>query len=142
MDMFGNLGRALRLLRDLQGWSQADFARRASIGKSQLSKYESGKELPKLDTLEKLLLTLGVSPLDFFQTVRFFDEREEWLRGGAISARDISAGRGLLSPEAREAFERLGSDLLKLQANVIHQILETRFASSSGSQRDEPGEPR
>ena len=36
------------------------MARLAGIGKSQLSKYESGKELPKLDSLEKVLLVLNV----------------------------------------------------------------------------------
>ena len=44
--MFDNLGRALYLIRDLRGKSQAEVAREAGIGKSQLSKYEGGREFP------------------------------------------------------------------------------------------------
>ena len=42
MSMFRNLGTTIRLLRELRGYSQAALARRAGMGKSQLSKYEQG----------------------------------------------------------------------------------------------------
>src|ERR1700709_141250 len=67
--MFQNLGKALALVRELRGKTQAQVARAAGVGKSQLSKYENGKELPKLDSLEKLLDALGVSAFDFFYTL-------------------------------------------------------------------------
>jgi len=50
----------------MSGKSQARVAREAGIGKSQLSKYENGKELPKLDSLGKVLAVLEISPLTFF----------------------------------------------------------------------------
>ena len=53
--MFERLGLCLRTFRELSGKSQASVAREAGIGKSQLSKYENGKELPKLDSLGKVL---------------------------------------------------------------------------------------
>lgn len=59
--MFGNLGKALIRLRERKGVSQASVARAAGIGKSQLSKYEHGKELPKLESLERVLGALGAS---------------------------------------------------------------------------------
>jgi transcriptional regulator with XRE-family HTH domain len=46
MAMFKHMGLALRVLRELKGVSQAGLARQAGLGKSQLSKYESGKDLP------------------------------------------------------------------------------------------------
>ena len=81
--MFDNLGRALALLREMRGLSQMALSRRARIGKSQLSKYERGRELPKLDTLERLLGVLEVSPLSFFYTLAMLDDLLEKLDAGA-----------------------------------------------------------
>jgi transcriptional regulator with XRE-family HTH domain len=64
--MFERLGLGLRTFRELSGKSQAEVARAAGIGKSQLSKYENGKELPKFDSLGKVLSILDISPLMFF----------------------------------------------------------------------------
>lgn len=64
--MFETLGLTLRVFRDLAGWSQAELARKAKIGKSQLSKYEQGKELSKLESLGKILTALGTTPLMAF----------------------------------------------------------------------------
>jgi transcriptional regulator with XRE-family HTH domain len=75
MEMFVNLGRTLGLLRELRGKSQALVAREAGIGKSQLSKYENGKELPKLDSLEKVLRALRVGYFEFFYTLYLVDGR-------------------------------------------------------------------
>ena len=75
MAMFVNLGRTLSLLRELRGKSQALVAREAGIGKSQLSKYENGKELPKLDSLEKVLNALKVGYFEFFYTLYLVDRR-------------------------------------------------------------------
>jgi transcriptional regulator with XRE-family HTH domain len=75
MGMFANLGRTLSLLRELRGKSQSRVAREARIGKSQLSKYENGKELPKLDSLEKILRVLKVDMFEFFYTLYLVDGR-------------------------------------------------------------------
>jgi len=75
--LFANLGKALTRFRKLRGVSQAAIARRAGIGKSQLSKYESGKELPKLDSLEKLLDALGVGYFEFFRILALIDQGED-----------------------------------------------------------------
>jgi transcriptional regulator with XRE-family HTH domain len=71
--MFKHVGRALSALRELRGMSQAALARKAGIGKSQLSKYENCKEYPKLDSLEKLLRALGGRPLMLFYLVEALD---------------------------------------------------------------------
>jgi len=75
--MFAEFGRALRALRESAGLSQAALARKAGIGKSQESKYESGKELPKLETLGKVLEALGTDPLTFFYTAHLLQHRAE-----------------------------------------------------------------
>jgi len=75
--MFAELGRTLRDLREAIGLTQAALARKAGVGKSQLSKYEQGKELPKLETLERLLTALGADPLTLFYTEHLLRHRAE-----------------------------------------------------------------
>ena len=75
--LFAELGRTLRDLREAAGLTQAALARKAGVGKSQMSKYEQGKELPKLETLEKLLTALGTDPLTLFYTEHLRRHRAE-----------------------------------------------------------------
>src|SRR5215211_7212061 len=52
------LGHALRWLRDRHGRKQYQVADSAGITKGMLSAYETGRQKPSLDTMEKLLDTL------------------------------------------------------------------------------------
>jgi transcriptional regulator with XRE-family HTH domain len=65
-EMFSKVGQALALIRQERGISQYELADLCRIGRSQVSKYEAGKELMKLETLAKLLRCLNVSPEQFF----------------------------------------------------------------------------
>lgn len=87
-EMFKHMGRALSALRELRGMSQAALARKAGIGKSQLSKYENSKEHPKLDSLEKILRALGGRPLMLFYLVEVLDRtaKEESMEALLIGA--------------------------------------------------------
>jgi transcriptional regulator with XRE-family HTH domain len=130
MTMFRNLGRTLQLLREEQGWSQADLARKAGIGKSQLSKYENSKEQPRLDSLEKILAALSVRYVDFFTTVSFLDDQLERLSSPsplpAVSAPHAS---GLLSDDVNQAFERVTRGIFELHRSVLHQLVAARARS-------------
>lgn len=137
MGMFVNLGRTLSLLRELRGKSQARVAREAGIGKSQLSKYENGKELPKLDSLEKVLKALEVGHFEFFYTLYLVDQRAAGLgRGGEEAAplapsRDeplylpslVLQGSALLSATTDQAFARVFTDVLLLYRSVFEQVV-------------------
>lgn len=144
MGMFVNLGRTLSLLRELRGRSQAWVAREAGIGKSQLSKYENGKELPKLDSLEKVLLVLEVGHFEFFYTLYLVDRRAADLNRGTgkgpdkgttaqepslddepVHAPPIFKGHPLLSEPTDEAFTRVFADLLLLYRRVFEQVVLT-----------------
>ena len=137
MGMFVNLGRTLSLLRELRGRSQAWVAREAGIGKSQLSKYENGKELPKLDSLEKVLLVLEVGHFEFFYTLYLVDRRAADLNKGIGKAHEpalddepaylppIFKGHPLLSEPTDEAFTRVFADLLLLYRRVFEQVVLT-----------------
>jgi len=105
--MFANLGVALARVRELRGVSQTKVARLAGIGKSQLSKYESGKELPKLDSLEKVLLVLNLGHFEFFRMLALLDRGEE-----------------LRTPSAEEMddlFARINRSLFTLHREVVKE---------------------
>jgi transcriptional regulator with XRE-family HTH domain len=131
MGMFINLGKTLSLVRELRGRSQAWVAREAGVGKSQLSKYENGKELPKLDSLEKVLKALGVGYFEFFYTLYLVDQRAaDLVRGDGGEALTAAAPRLLrgssdLTPVTDQAFSRVFNELLTLYRTVFEQIVLT-----------------
>ena len=74
--IFNELGHALRWLRDRQGKKQYQVAEAAGITKGMLSAYETGRQKPSLDTLEKIQVcthyhlngeVLDVPPSDYAQ---------------------------------------------------------------------------
>jgi len=129
MGMFINLGKTLGLLRELRGKSQALVAREAGIGKSQLSKYENGKELPKLDSLEKVLKALDVGHFEFFYTLFLVDQRAAELASGdkegilELGLPPLLRGTSHLVPTTDQAFSRVFNDLLLLYRSVLETIL-------------------
>lgn len=136
MAMFSNLGRTLSLLRELRGKSQARVAREAGIGKSQLSKYENGKELPKLDSLEKVLIALKVGYFEFFYTLYLVDRRASDLEGDEAAASSATVpdaplylppldGNTLLSQSTDQAFSQVFTDLLLLYRRIFEQMVLT-----------------
>src|SRR4051812_27948116 len=138
MGMFMNLGRTLSLLRELRGKSQARVAREAGIGKSQLSKYENGKELPKLDSLEKVLNALKVGYFEFFYTLYLVDRRaadleradgDESAEAEVGSSEDplylppLVKGESVLAESTDQAFRQVFTDLLLLYRRVFEQVV-------------------
>jgi transcriptional regulator with XRE-family HTH domain len=134
MSMFLHLGRTLSLLRELRGKSQAGVAREAGIGKSQLSKYENGKELPKLDSLEKVLKALKVGYFEFFYTLYLVDRRAADLgradeeengrsSGQPLRMPHLLTGNTLLADTTDQAFSQVFTDLLLLYRRVFEQMV-------------------
>jgi len=126
--MFDNLGRALYLIRDLRGKSQAAVAREAGIGKSQLSKYESGKELPKLESLKKVLKVLEVGPFEVFYAMHLIDLEGENLEARPNLERPslpplTLSGTGLFSHATDEAFQRVLREVLALYHHMFREKL-------------------
>ena len=148
--MFVNLGRTLSLLRELRGKSQASVAREAGIGKSQLSKYENGKELPKLDSLEKVLIALEGRLLRVLlhpppggppgRRPGGPESAEEAAGGGEPLSRSRStcrrSGTGttpLLAGNTDQAFSQVFTDLLLLYRRVFEQMVLPPGASGRSS---------
>lgn len=80
MSIFHGLGRALRWLRDRQGKRQYQVADAAGITKAMLSAYETGKQKPSLDTLEKILAALECDLNDLHNALQIVNERPEAIR--------------------------------------------------------------
>jgi HTH-type transcriptional regulator / antitoxin HipB len=80
MSIFNGLGRALRWLRDRQGKRQYQVADAAGITKAMLSAYETGKQKPSLDTLEKILVALDCDLNDLHNALQIVNERPEAIR--------------------------------------------------------------
>ena len=57
----GVVGRNIKGLRELEGWSQETLAEKLGVTRSAVSYYESGKIAPKMSVLEKIAALFGVS---------------------------------------------------------------------------------
>ena len=88
-----DLGRALRWLRERQSKKQYLVADSAGVTKGMLSAYETGRQRPSLDTLEKLLSALGCDLNDLHNALQVVTERPE---------RICSPRRSLASTEGRQ----------------------------------------
>jgi transcriptional regulator with XRE-family HTH domain len=125
------VGSALRLVREERGLSIARLAELSSSGKSQLSKYENGKELPKLDSLARILDALGVEPLTLF----YWADR---LARGVLEA-DI--GEEILRSETRrdsgsQTFKQLFDCVLEAHKEYVEAKMEARKPSKPGPHRE------
>ena len=74
------LGQALRWLRDRQGKKQYQVADSAGITKGMLSAYETGRQRPSLETLEKILDTLGCDLHDLHNALQIINGHPERMR--------------------------------------------------------------
>jgi ribosome-binding protein aMBF1 (putative translation factor) len=54
------LGKAIRELREAQGWSQTRLAQAAGMTQSAVARFEAGGTVPTLPVLERLAHALGV----------------------------------------------------------------------------------
>lgn len=75
MAVFDGLGKALRWLRGKQDKRQYQLAEEAGITKAMLSAYETGKQRPSLETLEKVLEALGVGLAELHDALDIVNER-------------------------------------------------------------------
>jgi transcriptional regulator with XRE-family HTH domain len=86
MDLFENLGKALRWLRDCQGKKQYEVAESAGITKGMLCAYETGKQRPSLETLDKILRALGSDLLALHEALALVKGRYSGVSSAARAA--------------------------------------------------------
>src|SRR5581483_2459702 len=61
MAMRRRIGRIVRLLREKRGLTQEDLAVRAGTKQPSIARLEAGKVIPRLDLLEKIASSLGLT---------------------------------------------------------------------------------
>jgi transcriptional regulator with XRE-family HTH domain len=54
---------AVTMFRALKGWSQAELAEATGLGASAVSRYESGVQVPTVQTMARIRAAVGVPPL-------------------------------------------------------------------------------
>jgi transcriptional regulator with XRE-family HTH domain len=77
-----DLGRTARRLRESQNLTLADVAHRASISSAMLSRLETGRVSPSLETIVALAQSLGVTPSVLMQRVGSDDGGAQLIRSG------------------------------------------------------------
>jgi transcriptional regulator with XRE-family HTH domain len=77
-----DLGRTARRLREGQNLTLADVARRADISSAMLSRLETGRVSPSLETIVALARALGVTPSALMQRVGADDGGAQLIRAG------------------------------------------------------------
>jgi transcriptional regulator with XRE-family HTH domain len=78
--LLSGLGQALRWLREKQSRKQYRVADTAGITKGMLSAYETGRQRPSLETLDKLLETLGCDLNDLHNALQIVNGRPERIK--------------------------------------------------------------
>lgn len=78
--ILNGLGQALRWLRDRRGRKQYEVAEAAGITKGMLSAYETGRQRPSLETLEKVLGTLSCDLNDLHNAIQIINGKPEAMR--------------------------------------------------------------
>ena len=61
------IGKRIQLLRKEQNMSQEEFALMVNIGRSYLSRIETGRKNPSIDVMEKIALGFGMSLGEFLR---------------------------------------------------------------------------
>lgn len=61
-NLIQSFGVAVRQSREAQGWSQERLAEHADLNRSYVGEIERGRAIASLQTVEKLALSLGMSP--------------------------------------------------------------------------------
>jgi transcriptional regulator with XRE-family HTH domain len=78
--VLNGLGQAIRWLRERNSKKQYQVADDAGITKGMLSSYETGRQRPSLETLEKVLSTLGCDLHDLHNSLQIVNGRPQTMR--------------------------------------------------------------
>lgn len=109
------LGQALRWLRDRQGKKQYQVADTAGITKGMLSAYETGRQRPSLETLEKVLETLGCDLNDLHNAIQIINGRPEKMkrRGEGVGNEEAAPAAGDASRDHPQGVDEDGRTALQ-----------------------------
>lgn len=123
MAVFEGLGKALRWLREKKNRRQYEVAEAAGITKAMLSSYETGKQRPSLETLEKTLDALEADLATLGDALDHVNERPR----SPVSPPPAPDRNGARTPDGRPLDVRavLGvASLPREEEDALGQMLE------------------
>lgn len=118
------LGTRIRRLRDEQALTQEELASRANVRQGEISKWESGKQEPTVQSLLRLAVGLG-RPLDTFVMGLDADyDRLANTRSGGKGAADVPASARVLelthrTDKYKEAVAKIADQARQLLATAL-----------------------
>lgn len=134
MSAFEGLGKALRWLRARQDKRQYQVAEDAGVTKAMLSAYETGKQRPSLETLDKILGGLDASLEDLHRAILIVNGLSDPLRppaprsvlpgdgGGDVDLHQILGVSGAIPAEEEMALRQMLGGFHRL-LRYMHQQL-------------------
>jgi transcriptional regulator with XRE-family HTH domain len=131
MPAFEHLAGALRLLRDRRSLTQHQVAQAIESPVKQISAYETGRQRPRIETLDRILTAVGADAMDLAETMSALESGELQAPPGGAASRGRPRSRpaipspepaGELSPELRELAPRL-PEIEKLANDVLVELL-------------------
>jgi transcriptional regulator with XRE-family HTH domain len=149
--ILNGLGQALRWLRDRQTKKQYQVADSAGITKGMLSAYETGRQRPSLETLEKILDTLGCDLNDLHNAIQIINGRPEKMKrrgegmedeapaprpesGGRSEVQRVLGRSGALPFEEERAFSEMLDGFHRLLRYFHERTAQTAEAGGNGGE--------
>ncbi|MEK6537172.1 MAG: helix-turn-helix transcriptional regulator [Actinomycetota bacterium] len=79
------IGQRVLATRERRGLTQQDLADRAEMARANITRLEAGKHAPKLDTLRRIAVALGLEVSDLLKEPSYRPgvEDAQWLESGA-----------------------------------------------------------
>src|ERR1700688_1506713 len=153
MPIFDGLGRSLRWLRERQVKRQYQVAAGAGITKAMLSAYETGKQKPSLDTLEKILDALVCDLNDLHNALQIVNGRPERMRSAGAggdpwrvagpAGEGAQAGRGLYEIlGAEEPLPQQEEQAMSEMLGGFHKLLRYMHGRIPGAPAASPAPPQ
>lgn len=105
--LIARIGPALREAREEIGMSQAEVTRAAGLAENALSRYEAGQNIPRPDTLYRILDVITLDFVDFFERV-------------------LEPAPGLVVPKHREAAPNVQAAVMAAIDAQLKRIRRTR----------------
>jgi len=95
-DSADGVGRRLKLIRGVCGWSQRELAKRAGVTNASISLIEQGRVSPSVGSLQKILDSIPLSLADFFALDVGVSRVPVFFRAGELPETAAGAVRGQL----------------------------------------------
>lgn len=121
---FTHVGLAIKLLRTRAGLQAAQLAEMSGVTRAQLSKYECGHQRPALESLDRIMVALGINIYDLGAALEEV-ERSVALAGGESSADKGGAEEKTADEEAarrREARKRVARKFAESVERWLEQL--------------------